>query len=226
MNKITVAERQTLLEALEECGYDDAEPAEDQDTTELLSLLVQANSLPVLRMPDGLQTVIEWGLYTEADVDGPIGGVLLTLAPIAGPYTAQLSTRYIELRDIFAEPDESLLDWLEHTLDNIAERLNDLLPYFTRAFGEAPRFVAHFAPQVWQRDNAVEVDPLGDEEWDVTEPFKRLPWAYQESLLHKMASLGFALDKYDVLKDDPNAPQWIREWSGPFDITIRVEGES
>jgi len=226
MNKITVAERQTLLEALEECGYDAAEPAEDQDTTGLLSLLVQANGLPVLRMPDGLQTLIEWGLYTEADIDGPIGGVLLSLAPIAGPYNAQLSTRYIELRDIFAEADESLVDWLAHTLDNIAERLNDLLPYFTRAFGEAPRFVAHFAAQQWQRDSAVEVDPLGDEEWDITDAFTQLRPDYQEHLLHQMGFRGFALDSHDLLKEDPNAPQWIREWSGPFDITIRVEGES
>lgn len=134
MNTITVAERDELVTALEECGYDDAEPAEDQETTGLLSLLVQANGLPVLRMPDGLQTVVEWGLYTEADIEGPIGGVLLTLAPVAGPADAQISTRYIELRDLFADTDERLVDWLEHTLDNVAKYLNVLLPYFNLAF--------------------------------------------------------------------------------------------
>ena len=33
-----------------------------------------------------------------------------------------------------------------------------------------------------------------------------------------------ALDTDDVFQDDPAAPQWVRDWQGPFTIRIRVAG--
>lgn len=83
------------------------------------------------------------------------------------------------------------------------------------------RFVARFYPQAWVRDNAIEVDPEGDTEWDVTIEFATLPSDYRAMLLEEIDRHDEALDRDDVLKGDPNAPEWVREWQGPFSIYVR-----
>jgi hypothetical protein len=30
------------------------------------------------------------------------------------------------------------------------------------------------------------------------------------------------LDQHDLLKDTPQAPAWVQNWSGPFDLWVRV----
>jgi hypothetical protein len=77
----------------------------------------------------------------------------------------------------------------------------------------APQFRATVVPEVWIRDHAVPVDQpeLGDHEWTPT----ILP---DEALL--MIVGESCIDRDDALLDDPNAPEWLRQWPGPFTITV------
>lgn len=82
------------------------------------------------------------------------------------------------------------------------------------------RFTARFTPEVWQGDLAIPVDPLGDDSWDCTVEFSLMPAFRQGEMLEAVDSGGQALDGDDWLKGDPDAPEWVREWSGPFDIYV------
>jgi hypothetical protein len=78
-------------------------------------------------------------------------------------------------------------------------------------------YIARFSPQAWVRDNAIEVDPEGETEWvtqleGLTEDNKRVILEEEDGL-----------DIHDLLKEDPAAPEWVREWSGPFSIHVREE---
>lgn len=68
-----------------------------------------------------------------------------------------------------------------------------------------------FHPQAWQNDYAIPVDPEGPTTWEV--------------------QLADTLDEYgdplkdndhrsDELRNHENAPQWVKDWPGPFYITI------
>ena len=91
------------------------------------------------------------------------------------------------------------------------------------------RYTAHFTPEAWVRDQAIEVDPPPGEpqEWDCTE-FARL---HRNYLADTAQARGVdvragqeVLDNDDVFAADPAAPAWVREWRGPFTIRIRREG--
>lgn len=68
-----------------------------------------------------------------------------------------------------------------------------------------------FHPQAWQRDYAVEVDPEGDTSW-----FVQLADTLNEDG-EELANDDFDSDD---LRNHENAPQWVKDWSGPFYITI------
>ncbi len=89
------------------------------------------------------------------------------------------------------------------------------------------RYTAHFTPEAWQGGSAAEVDPEGPQEWDCT-AYARQHWAYlaRTALAHGEDQAGpeGVLDQDDVFKADPAAPQWVREWRGPFTIRVRREG--
>ena len=65
--------------------------------------------------------------------------------------------------------------------------------------------IAVFHPQAWLNDYAVEVDPEGDTTFDVG----TVPESVED-------------DSYesDRLRDHDNAPQWIKDWHGPFWIEV------
>lgn len=68
----------------------------------------------------------------------------------------------------------------------------------------------HFQPEAWINDYAVEVDDEGPDTWKVsTEMAERILDAINDG-----SDLDFVRD------EDPNAPEWIRQWAGPFTITI------
>lgn len=76
-----------------------------------------------------------------------------------------------------------------------------------------PRVTARFQPQAWVRDNAIDVDAEGDVEWDVTHVVATME---REDALQ----LQDDRDNTDSLREDPNAPEWIRNWSGPFWVEV------
>lgn len=79
------------------------------------------------------------------------------------------------------------------------------------------RYSARFFPQAWQNDYAIDVDAEGPVEWDVTDYLNSLPEEQREKAMEG--------DSYesDELRYDPNAPDWILHWQGPFAIHVVVE---
>lgn len=67
--------------------------------------------------------------------------------------------------------------------------------------------IVEFHPQAWVNDYAVEVDPQGPTQYEV-----------EDSDIES----GWESDTYetDALKDHPNAPEWVREWQGPFWVDV------
>ena len=76
------------------------------------------------------------------------------------------------------------------------------------------RYTAHFTPQAWIRDYAIDVDPEGPQTWDCTAEIATMPARYAQQVIQD------GHDPDDWLKGDPNAPEWVREWSGPFEIHV------
>lgn len=64
---------------------------------------------------------------------------------------------------------------------------------------------AIFHPQAWVNDWAIDVDPQGETEFDVGEVPDEM-----ESNDHDS----------DRLKDHPNAPGWVKNWSATFWIEL------
>lgn len=89
------------------------------------------------------------------------------------------------------------------------------------------RYLAHFTPQAWLRDVAIEVDPEGDPEWDATRFIEEN--RLQANLFgadwrdRNLVDQGPVIDCDDVLARDPDAPDWVMGWRGPFCIAVRAE---
>ena len=88
------------------------------------------------------------------------------------------------------------------------------------------RYTATFHPQAWVNDYAIEVDHDGPNSWDCSEEFAQLGDVYADQLLTDIEAFGEALDSFDWFKDDPAAPQWVRDHRGPFDIYITVDTDT
>jgi hypothetical protein len=65
-----------------------------------------------------------------------------------------------------------------------------------------------FHPQAWINDYAVEVDPEGPVEW-------AMPWPDDAPIPKD--------DRYesDDLRTHENAPEWVRQWQGPFYVEVQ-----
>ena len=90
---------------------------------------------------------------------------------------------------------------------------------------------ATFHPQAWQNDYTIDVDPEGETEWEVTEE------EIEAALKHWRGTVYgpdfsreqlFAADDYpsDEFRHSKNAPQWVRDWSGPFYISFDEPNEA
>ncbi|MBS0503169.1 MAG: hypothetical protein JSS55_05065 [Proteobacteria bacterium] len=65
--------------------------------------------------------------------------------------------------------------------------------------------LVRFYPQAWVNDYAMAVDPEGETLWDVGDV---------------AAGLKSNSDETDGFRDHPNAPDWVREWRGPYYIEM------
>jgi hypothetical protein len=82
---------------------------------------------------------------------------------------------------------------------------------------------ARFTPQAWVNDYAVGVDPEGPRVWNAT-AYARKHTAYVIAMLARADDTHDVLDYDDVFRHDPAAPAWVRDWHGPFDIHLTVDG--
>lgn len=62
-----------------------------------------------------------------------------------------------------------------------------------------------FAPQEWLDDLAMPAKPLGRTAWKVAPS--------------RIKDLRMGTHESDALRECDNAPEWCRDWSGPFEIT-------
>jgi hypothetical protein len=91
--------------------------------------------------------------------------------------------------------------------------------------GLSAEYRATFSPEAWVNHQAIPVDPEGETEWDCTAFALEHP-DYLAQLEDDLDDPDGTEDDYDVFKADPAAPEWAREWQGPFTIRIRrVEDE-
>ena len=81
-------------------------------------------------------------------------------------------------------------------------------------------YTAHFDPQAWINDYATTVDAQGEQTWDCTAFIEADP-ALKAEVDEAIADEGHFLDTDDVLMGDEAAPQWVKDWSGPFTITVQ-----
>lgn len=87
------------------------------------------------------------------------------------------------------------------------------------------RYTAHFQPEAWLNHQAIQVDPEGPISWDVTSFLLGGIDVCLMDIWEEIRLSGRWIDIDDDLKHDPNAPAWIREWSGPFTISVTEEKE-
>jgi hypothetical protein len=76
------------------------------------------------------------------------------------------------------------------------------------------RIIAEFVPQAWVNNYAINVDPEGPTTWDVTD--------YILENYSKERALALKDDDYptDDLRNHASAPEWVRDWSGPFYVQV------
>lgn len=81
------------------------------------------------------------------------------------------------------------------------------------------RIMAEFVPQAWLNDHAIAVDPAGDTMFDVTDDILKLG---------RERALQLRDDQHetDHLRHAATAPQWVKDWSGPFVVNVEKAIES
>ena len=75
------------------------------------------------------------------------------------------------------------------------------------------RIHAAFRPEVWVRDQAMTIEPAGEDTWDVTAEIVQMG-------REKALSLRDNDYPTDDLRNSRNAPGWARDWSGPFRVEV------
>jgi hypothetical protein len=81
------------------------------------------------------------------------------------------------------------------------------------------RIMAEFVPQAWLNDHAIAVDPQGDTMFDVTDDILKLG-------REKALQLRDDQHETDHLRHAATAPQWVKDWSGPFVVNVEQAIES
>jgi hypothetical protein len=100
----------------------------------------------------------------------------------------------------------------EDYLTSLAEVDDDIDP--DSPYGPNPDLVqsevtVRFTGQGWVNDYAIDIDPEGDTDWNVSDA--------------TADAIQPALDRgsdLDFVKGDRFAPEWVREWQGPFEINV------
>lgn len=83
-----------------------------------------------------------------------------------------------------------------------------------------PRYIATFIPQMtisWFGSDAYPADPKGDTMWDCTDFLKS---AYTAAEVEEIVAEEVGSELTDSVRTDPAAPEWIREWDGPYEVLV------
>jgi len=74
------------------------------------------------------------------------------------------------------------------------------------------QYVATFHPEAWIGGYATDVDPEGETTWRVSADYAQ----------HIDPDADNDNGELDFLQVDPCAPEWVRDWSGPFEISVAL----
>jgi hypothetical protein len=80
-------------------------------------------------------------------------------------------------------------------------------------------YIATFHPRARTKNFTVNASPPGPDQWDVCAYLQSLSKAERAECLAPQSAVA------DRLKTDPAAPQWVREWRGPFHVTVEQIGQ-
>jgi hypothetical protein len=129
--------------------------------------------------------------------DGAFVGGKLTLEPIE--LTAPEAVK--ALKEAGSEPAFFNIDDDGKSLDEDATVEGDR------------RILATFHPQAWQNDYAIDVDPEGETDFDVTDEILAMG---------KEKAVALKDDQYetDALRYAKAAPKWVQDWNGPFYVEV------
>ncbi len=202
----------------------------DGAASNVAHFLSEAAHQEVLRLPAGLQLTV----IGDDDANGP--GLVLELAPAGVPW--RVTTGWRELvnfqppkQDPYFDADPKPTPYTQErlaaeALEVACGEINTILVAGRRDRPTgAFTYRATFSPQAWINDQAVPVDPEGPTEWDCTAFVDDDTLAYLKRTANLRGEnlddlVDGVIDNDDVFKSDPAAPEWIRNWSGPY--TIRV----
>ena len=182
-----------MLQALEQSGEYIVAPADGEDDEKCAPYSITLSETPIQhanpRQPSSAPvapTTTNWLIERTDEIgDGPSKDVILEDGfPVARLHDA---TEYAARHGV--------------TL----EALNRLLPDNVYRSQDC-RLIASFRPEVWVRDTAMEVAPLGESEWDV-----------------RPDELDTAAQDLDYLRNADAAPAWVKDWTGPFEVYLRIE---
>ena len=83
---------------------------------------------------------------------------------------------------------------------------------------EEQGLVVTFIPQVWIDDYAMEIKPSGDTSWGITtREFEELTGLVLSNYSDPQ-DLDLETNEGDTLQHSSNAPEWVKEHTGPFRI--------
>lgn len=110
----------------------------------------------------------------------------------------------------FCEDTDSL-DHEDRTalVEDLLEAEQELRPDepFVPSEAERDQWVeVRFKPEAWINDYATPVDPETPDTWFVEKD--------------QVPAEGASPYDWDELRDHANAPQWVKDWSGPFEVEL------
>ena len=152
------------------------------------------------------------------EFDETSAGTVVLSGTSFGRIAANVEAAGEAVKRYFVEGVRSLAEWIG--LETQASATSAATPAEHEA-SRCGRVIARFTPQAWIHDVAVDVDAEGEQVWDATEAFAELSEEYRAELLDEIGRDGDALDRGDALRDDTNAPEWVRNWHSPFSIRVR-----
>lgn len=84
---------------------------------------------------------------------------------------------------------------------------------------DGPRVIAHFQPQAWVKDYAIDVDASGETEWDITAEIIAMD-------PEKAQDIKDDSDESDAFTGSKSAPAFVRDWSGPYHVSVADQIEA
>lgn len=149
----------------------------------------------------------DWQNFTTDSVDTLFRFLMFELSHGEGCIDLQTALKRLQTA---ADHIEEVYDAIETLRDGEHEPPSPETPACSEK-----RIIATFVPQVWVNDHAVTCDPLGETRFDVTDAI--LAMGQTDALQLRDDDMGT-----DNLAQLPNAPDWIKNWPGPFYVAVEA----